>query len=167
MVIAADVLRAEWTFVSTDEPSIDAPEAAEPAFARGPRTPDEQARIAARYPKPRRWPLVTLGVVLALLLGSWTLWTALWHANPPVSAVVLSFAVVSDSEVQVVLHVDRPDPSIAGVCTLITQSANYQQVGELDAQIEPGPDRLTDVTVTIRTISRATSASLQSCHART
>ena len=152
--------------MSTDEPSIDAPETAEPVVARGPRTPEERARIAARYPKPRRWPLVTLGVVFALLLGSWTLWTALWHANPPVSAEVLSFAVVSDSEVQVVLHVDRPDPSIAGVCTLITQSQDYQQVGELDAQIEPGTDRLTDITVTIRTISRATSASLQSCHAR-
>jgi hypothetical protein len=152
--------------VSTDEPSTDAPETAEPVVARGPRTPEEQARIAARYPKPRRWPLVTLGVVFALLLGSWTLWTAVWHANPPVSAEVLSFAVVSDSEVQVVLHVDRPDPSIAGTCTVITQSENYQQVGELDAQIEPGTDRLTDMTVTIRTISRATSASLQSCHAR-
>ena len=152
--------------MSTDEPSTDAPETAEPVVARGPRTAEERARVAARYPKPRRWPLVTLGVVFALLLGSWTLWTALWHANPPVSAEVLSFAVVSDSEVQVVLHVDRPDPSIAGVCTLITQSQDYQQVGELDAQIEPGTDRLTDITVTIRTISRATSASLQSCHAR-
>jgi hypothetical protein len=133
---------------------------------RGPRTPDERARIAARYPRPRRWPLVTLGVVFALLLGSWTLWTAMWHANPAVSAEVLSFDVVSDSEVQVVLHVDRPDPSIAGVCTVITQAENYQQVGELDAQIEPGTVRLTDMTVTIRTISRATSASLQGCHAR-
>lgn len=106
-----------------------------------------------------------LGVAFALLLGSWTLWTALWHANPPVSAQVLSFEVVSDSEVRVVLHVDRPDPSVAGVCTVITQATNYQQVGELDVRIAPGTARLTDVTVTVRTISRATSASLQGCHA--
>ncbi len=153
--------------MSTDESSTHAPDAGEQAVSRGPRTPEERARIAARYPKPRRWPLVTFGVVFALLLGSWTLWTAVWHANPAVSAEVLSFTVVSDSEVQVVLHVDRPDPSIAGVCTVITQSENYQQVGELDAQIAPGTERLTDITLTIRTISRATSASLQSCHART
>jgi hypothetical protein len=152
--------------VSTDEAPADAPPTDDPVVVRGPRTPDERARIAARYPRPRRWPLVTLGVVFALLLGSWTLWTAMWHANPAVSAEVLSFDVVSDSEVQVVLHVDRPDPSIAGVCTVITQAENYQQVGELDAQIEPGTVRLTDMTVTIRTISRATSASLQGCHAR-
>ncbi len=152
--------------MSTDESSTDAPDAGEQTVSRGPRTPEERARIAARYPKPRRWPLVTFGVVFALLLGSWTLWTAVWHANPAVSAEVLSFTVVSDSEVQVVLHVDRPDPSTAGVCTVITQSENYQQVGELDAQIEPGTERLTDITLTIRTISRATSASLQSCHAR-
>ncbi|HET7724087.1 MAG TPA: DUF4307 domain-containing protein [Propionibacteriaceae bacterium] len=149
------------------------PEAAEQTAAaagrapvRGPRTPEERARIAARYPRPRRWPAVVLGVAFALLLGSWTLWTAVWHANPPVSAQVLSFEVVSDSEVRVVLHVDRPDPSIPGVCTVITQAQNYQQVGELDAQIAPGTVRLTDITVTVRTIARATSASLQGCHAR-
>ena len=152
--------------MSTDETSPDAPLTGEPVLVRGPRTPEEQARIAARYPRPRRWPLVTFGVVFALLLGTWTLWTAVWHANPAVSAQVLSFDVVSDSEVLLVLHVDRPDPSVAGACTVIAQSENYQQVGELDAQIEPGTDRLTDINVTIRTISRATSASLQGCHAR-
>jgi hypothetical protein len=152
--------------VSTDEAPADAPVTDDPVVVRGPRTPEEKARITARYPRPRRWPLVTLGIVFALLLGSWTLWTAVWHSNPAVSAQVLSFDIVSDSEVQVVLHVDRPDPSIAGVCTVITQAENYQQVGELDAQIEPGTVRLTDMTVTIRTISRATSASLQGCHAR-
>lgn len=153
--------------MSTEEASADSLPTPEPVVVRGPRTPEERARIAARYPRPRRWPLVTLGVVFALLLGSWTLWTAVWHANPAVSAEVLSFDVVSDSEVHVVLHVDRPDPSVAGVCTVITQAEDYQQVGELDAQIAPGTDRLTDMTIVIRTISRATSASLQGCHART
>ncbi|HEX7396961.1 MAG TPA: DUF4307 domain-containing protein [Propionibacteriaceae bacterium] len=152
--------------MSTDEVSPDAALTPEPAVWRGPRTAEEEARIGARYPRPRRWPLITLGVVFALLLGTWTLWTAVWHANPPVSAQVLSFDVVSDSEVQVVLHVDRPDPSIAGVCTIITQAENYQQVGEVDALLEPGTQRLTDITVTVRTIARATSASLQGCHAR-
>ena len=152
--------------MSTDESPTAASRTAAPAVVRGPRTPEERLRIAARYPRPRRWPLVALGVVLAVLLGSWTLWTATWHANPPVSAQVLSFTVVSDSEVSVVLHVGRSDPSVTGVCTVITQSENYQQVGELHAQIAPGTTRLTDVTVTVRTIARATSASLQSCHAR-
>ncbi len=138
----------------------------ERAPVRGPRTVEERARIAARYPRPRRWPAVALGVVFALLLGWWTVWTAVWHSNPPVSAQVLSFDVVSDSQVDVVLHVDRPDPSVAGVCTVITQSENYQQVGELNAQIPPGTVRLTDVRISVRTISRATSASLQGCHAR-
>jgi hypothetical protein len=152
--------------VSTDEALPEVRETDAALVVRGPRTPEERARLAARYPRPRRWPLITLGVVFAVLLGSWTLWTATWHANPPVSAQVLSFDIVSDSEVHVVLHVDRPDPSVAGVCTVITQAENYQQVGELDAQIEPGTERLSDITVTIRTISRATSASLKSCHAR-
>jgi hypothetical protein len=152
--------------MSSDQTAGPQPESLQRAVSRVPRTPEERARIAARYPRPRRWPAVALGVVFALLLGSWTLWTAVWHSNPPVSAQVLSFAVVSDSQVQVVLHVDRPDPSVVGICTVITQSENYQQVGELDAEIPAGTARLTDVTVTVRTISRATSASLQGCRAR-
>ena len=138
---------------------------AEKAPRRSPRTPEESARIAARYPRRRRWPFVTLGVVLGVLLGSWTLWTAVWHANPAVSAQVLSFQVTSDSEVTLVLHVDRPDPSVVGVCTVIAQSVNYQQVGELDVRIPAGSQRLTDVDVVLKTISRATSASLQRCRA--
>jgi hypothetical protein len=47
---------------------------------------------------------------------------------------------------------------------VITQSPNFQQVGEVEATIEPGGDRLQDVTVVVRTIARATSASLQGCH---
>lgn len=129
------------------------------------RTAEEQARIAARYPRRRRWPLLTIGILLATLLGTWTLWTAISRSNPPVSAQLTSFEIVSDSEVSVVLHIDRPDPSVRGVCTVITQAPNYQQVGELDAQIEPGNQRLQDITVTVRTIARATSASLKGCRA--
>lgn len=123
----------------------------------------EQARIDARYPRPRRWPLVVAGVVFAALLGAWTLWTAIAHSNPPVSAQVLAFEIVSDAEVRVTLHVDRPDPSVRGVCTVITQSPNFQQVGEVDATFEPGTQRLEDFTIVVRTIARATSASLQGC----
>jgi hypothetical protein len=149
--------------VSTPESPADAEQVAGTTAWRGPETPEEQARIDARYPKPRRWPVVVAGVVFAALLGTWTLWTAIAHSNPPVSAQVLAFEIVSDSEVKVTLHVDRPDPSVRGVCTVITQSTNFQQVGEVDATIEPGSERLQDYIITVRTIARATSASLQGC----
>ncbi len=150
--------------VSDTEASAESVEVPGTTAWRGPETPEEQARIAARYPKPRRWPLAVAGVVFAVLLGTWTLWTAISRSNPPVSAQVTAFEIVSDSEVRVVLHVDRPDPSVRGVCTVITQSTNYQQVGEVDATIEPGGDRLQNITIVVRTIARATSASLQGCH---
>jgi hypothetical protein len=150
--------------VSTPETSAESDEALGTPAWRGPETPEDQARIDARYPKPRRWPLAVAGVVFAALLGTWTLWTAIAHSNPPVSAQVLAFEVVSDSEVRVTLHVDRPDPSVRGACTVITQSTNFQQVGEVETTIEPGGDRLQDVTIVVRTIARATSASLQGCH---
>ncbi len=128
-------------------------------------TAEDEARIAARYPRRRRWPLAVSGIVLGGLLGTWTLWTAIVHSNPAVSAQLTSFEIASDSEVRFVLHVDRPDPSVRGVCTVITQSPNYQQVGEVEVVIEPGTERLQDISATVRTISRATSASLQGCRA--
>ncbi len=130
---------------------------------RGPRTPEEEARIAARYPARRRWTGWVLGALAVVLIGGWTLWAGLSQARPQIAGQVQSFEVTSDTDVRVVLRVDRADPSIPGVCTVITQAVNYQQVGEVEVQVPPGDTRLLDVPINVRTIARATSASLKGC----
>ncbi len=132
---------------------------------RGPITPDEIARIAARYPKRRRWFGWVVGFVAVVLGTIWIIWSGTFHANPAVAGQVKAFEVLSDTEVRVVLTVDRPDPSVRGSCHVIAQAVNYQQVAELDVDVPPSTQRLVDIDVVLRTINRATSASLQSCKA--
>lgn len=128
-------------------------------------SPTDAERIARRYPPARfpRWTwLVVVGLVLAVGIP-WLLWSALHGANPAISAKVVTFVVTSDTTVDVNLTVQRPDPSVAGVCTLQAQAVGTDVVGQLDVVVDPGPDELTDLTVTIRTFKPATSASVVRC----
>lgn len=121
-------------------------------------------RIAARYPKRRGGALVVgLALMVAAAGLAWLLWAAMFHANPAVSGQVQSFRVDSDTDVVVVLRVDRPDPSVKGRCTVLAQSTDHRRVGELVIEVPPGSERIVDLTLTVRTLGRATSASLDSC----
>lgn len=121
-------------------------------------------RIAARYPKRRSgYVVAALAVAVAILGLGWLMWAALFHANPAIAGEVQSFRVTSDTDVVVLLRVDRPDPSIAGRCTVIAQSEDHRRVGELEVNVPPGGERITDLTVTVRTLGKAVSASLSGC----
>lgn len=120
--------------------------------------------LADRYGRPRsRIPIVALATVLALLFGSWVVWAAWTRAHPAVAGQVRSFTVRSDREVDVLLRVDRGDPSVRASCTVIAQAVNFERVGQLTVDVPPGTSRLTDFPLTVRTLRRATSASLDHC----
>lgn len=125
----------------------------------------DAARIARRYPRPRlpRWGWIPLAVALALVGGAWLLWSATVRSNPPVSGQVTSFSVVSDTEVQATLTVQRPDPSVAARCTLVAQAVTYERVGQLPVEIAPSGATLETHSLTIRTFKRATSVWLEGC----
>ncbi|MFV0451750.1 MAG: DUF4307 domain-containing protein [Propioniciclava sp.] len=130
-------------------------------------SPSDAERIAQRYPRSRApgW-LWLVGVAIVLAIGvPWLLWAALQGANPAISAKLVTFTVTSDTTVDVLITVQRPDPSVPGVCTLRAQAVGTDTVGQLDVVVEPGPDELTDHEVTIRTFKPATSASVIGCHA--
>lgn len=136
---------------------------AEPAI-----TSDAAERLRRRYPpsRPPR-PLLIIAVTL-LAAGSlvWLLVTATMHSSPVVSADVSAFNVLSDGEISVTVTVDRPDPSVAVVCRLVAQATDFQTVGAIDnLEVGPRPERVVNVTVTMKTLRRATSASVKGCSA--
>lgn len=131
------------------------------------RTAAETAeRLRRRYPSsrvPRPLRFLGVGVLAAVFLG-WVFWTASVHASPAVSGQVLSFRVLSDREISVTLSVDRPDPSRSVTCHIVAQASDFSQVGSVDAlEVGPRPERVVDVTTTIKTLRRATSASVNRC----
>lgn len=130
-----------------------------------PMSDEDQARIAARYPGRRPIDVVVTVVALAALLGAIAIVVsaALVRANPAVDAMVRQFDITSPQEIAVTLVVQRSDPSQPATCSLFAQAVNYEYVGELDVAILPGTETLTKVDLTMKTLKRATSVSVESC----
>ncbi|GHI87752.1 DUF4307 domain-containing protein [Streptomyces xanthophaeus] len=106
--------------------------------------------------------LKIVGSVLgALLLGmvGWIGWD--YIAGQEVSAEVIKFQVVSDSEVKVHLEV-RKDSSVTGVCTLSSQDEEHGEVGRADFSFAQ-PQARVDEMVSLKTTSRATMIELIGC----
>ena len=123
-------------------------------------------RLRLRYPRSRlpRPVLITGVTVLAVAFLGWLVWAAGVSATPAVSGQVTSYHVVSDQEVAVTLTVDRPDPTRAAVCSVVAQAADFQSVGAMEqVQIPPRKERIVDVTFRLKTLRKATSASVKSC----
>ncbi|WP_157754778.1 DUF4307 domain-containing protein [Nigerium massiliense] len=127
-------------------------------------TETDAERIARRYPprRGRRWWVVA-AVVLAAVLGSWLVWTATHHANPPVAGHVAAFDVVSDTQIDVTVTVQRTDPAQPARCEVTTQAVTYDTVGQLPFDVPPGTERLTTVKVSVNTFKRATTADVAYC----
>lgn len=127
----------------------------------------DAARIARRYPARAlpRWTWIAVAALFVAIGTPWLLWSALHGANPGIAAKLVAYDVRSDTDVDVRITIERPDPSVPGVCGVKAQAVGTETVGEIDIVMEPGTERLETVERTIRTFKRATSASVTSCRA--
>ncbi|MFC8509806.1 DUF4307 domain-containing protein [Streptomyces sp. NPDC057411] len=105
------------------------------------------------------------GAVLGTLFLAMIGWFG-WHyvAGTQISAEMIKFDVVSDTEVQVHLEI-RKDADAEGVCTLRSRSADGAEVGRKDVPVQ-GSDTRIDTVYSIRTTGKATNAELLGCTAR-
>ncbi|MSS46731.1 DUF4307 domain-containing protein [Cutibacterium sp. WCA-380-WT-3A] len=120
-------------------------------------------RIANRYPKPRRAPWIILNIVLAAILIGWTVWAGLYHADQPIRASLHGYQAVSDTRVDVTINLHRPDPSVAGSCTLVATGADHVRVGETTVTFPASASKDETIHTSVKTFSRAVTAELQKC----
>ena len=99
--------------------------------------------------------LTVVGLALGRLVG--------YVSSKNVSGDVISFKVVSDSEVRAELQVYK-DADRTAVCTLRSQSADQTEVGRRDVTVRAHGSTV-DTVVTIRTTARGTTAELVGCSA--
>ena len=129
------------------------------------RMETDAERIARRYPA-RRSPLADwrLWAVLLGVIGlGWIGWVAVDGAVPPVSARVDAFRVVSDTEIEVTVALEREDVSRGARCLVFAQAVSYERVGELEFTVAAGGEHHTRQTVVVRTFKRGTSADVEGC----
>ena len=126
---------------------------------------DAAERLRRRYPQPvLRRPVIVAGTaVVAAVFGAWLVWSAWFHAHPPVTAQVSAYTVASDSKVALTLTVDRPDPSKAATCRVVAQAVDFSTVAEQTVAVAPSIHRVVDLPLTLVTVRRATSASVREC----
>lgn len=122
-------------------------------------------RLQRRYPGPRvprraKLVLTAIGVAAA---AAWLVWTALFHATPDVAGQVAAYTVQSDTAISITITVQRPDPTLAASCRVIAQSSDFQPVGEQFIKVPAGQNVLVDITFTMTTLRRSTSASVKEC----
>ncbi|MFE6226443.1 MULTISPECIES: DUF4307 domain-containing protein [unclassified Streptomyces] len=105
------------------------------------------------------------GAVLGTLFVAMIGWFG-WHhvVDSKISAEMIKFDVVSDTEVQVHLEI-RKDQGVEGVCTLRSRSEDGAEVARKDVTVSEPGSRV-DRVYTLRTTARATSAELMGCTAR-
>ncbi|KOG44224.1 membrane protein [Streptomyces virginiae] len=99
-----------------------------------------------------------LGVALLGVIG-WIGWD--YIAGQSVSAEVIKFQVISDTEVKVHLEV-RKESSVTGVCSLSSQDEGHGEVGRADFTFAQPASRVDEV-VTLKTTTRATMVELVGC----
>ncbi|MFD5100517.1 DUF4307 domain-containing protein [Streptomyces albidochromogenes] len=109
--------------------------------------------------------LKIVGAVLGAVLLAMTAWFGYdYIAGQKISAELIKFDTVSDSEVKVHLEV-RKDPEATGTCTLRSLAEDGGEVGRRDVRVDaPGKDRVDEI-YTVRTTARATSTELTGCTA--
>ncbi|MFD7261744.1 DUF4307 domain-containing protein [Streptomyces sp. NPDC059874] len=103
-----------------------------------------------------------LGVVLLGVIG-WIGWD--YMAGQSVSAEVIKFQVVSDTEVKVHLEV-RKEASATGVCTVTSQDKEHGEVGRADFTFAQSEARVDEV-VSLKTTARAAMIELVGCQPAT
>jgi hypothetical protein len=125
----------------------------------------DAARVARRYPPRRapRWLWIPLAATLGALLVLWTVWAG-WHgANPPVAAKVVGFRVVSDTQIDVQVTVQRADVTSRVSCQVKALAITYDTVGQLPFTWEPTGEELQTRWMTVRTFKKAVTAEMDYC----
>jgi hypothetical protein len=125
-----------------------------------------EERLARRYPPPQRvrwW--IPVASVLAAVGVAWLVWAGGHGAFGTVTARVDGFIVRSDTLIDVMVTVDRPDPSRGAECQLYAEAVSHNRVGELTVVVPPGGEGLTRLDIPVRTYLRATTAVIDSCRA--
>lgn len=136
-----------------------------PSPASDGRASSDAERIARRYPVRRtpRWLWIPLAALLAALGGTWLVWAAWYGSHPAAIGHVAGFRIVSDSQIDVQVTVQRANVRDRVQCQVKATAVSYDTVGQLPFTWEPNGEELQTGWVSVRTFKPATTAEMDYC----
>lgn len=119
---------------------------------------DLDARYGRRTPRRWIWPIIALvGISAGVAFAAWVAFQP-----RPVTAVLLSYDVLSDRQVSITVDVRRSAP-IAVACTVYAQADDHTIVGERTVMLPGEKAGKTRLRATVRTERRAVNGVLRGC----
>lgn len=127
-------------------------------------------RLDARYGRsphgwtPRRIGLAALVGAVAVGFAAWLLWAGVNALAPAIEAKNISFAILSDSRIEIRYEVSVP-PEQSASCALQALNDSFTVVGWKIVELPASTQRVRAFTDTLRTIEPSTNGLIYRCWA--
>jgi hypothetical protein len=91
------------------------------------------------------------------------MWSAWYHSNPETRVTLVSFKPMDARSIEITFEIDRRDPQVSHICTLIARDYEKNVVGEVDIQVAPSSFSRSQITAVIPTRLTAVNAGVLEC----
>lgn len=130
---------------------------------------EDDAFLSERYGKNHRrssrWQVPA--AIVALVGIPWLIWSAGYHSQPAVRDELIAFKVIDETRIEITYLLERNEPGIEVVCTLVARDFDKNVVGEITEEFEANDAPSREVrTQSIPTRTRAVNADVIGCDAR-
>jgi hypothetical protein len=124
---------------------------------------ETQELLITRYgERPRKnWKFLAIAIMAIGL--PWLMWSAWFHSNPETRVTLVSFRPIDARSIEITFEIDRRDPQVAHICTLIARDYEKNVVGEVDINVPSSSSNPTQITEVIQTRLTAVNAGVLEC----
>ena len=122
-------------------------------------------RYGKHYRTNSRWKIPA--AIVALVGIPWLLWSAGYHSQPSIRHELIAFKVLSESSIEITYLLERNQPDITVICTLVARDFDKNVIGEVVDEFSANDEPSREVRSTlIPTRSRAVNADVIACDPR-
>ncbi len=107
-------------------------------------------------------PWFKAALVVALVGGSWLMWSALHYSLPEIRQSVISFNVIDDRHIALRYSVSFRSADKAHLCQLVARDFDKNVVGQIEQDF-PAGTAPTTLIATIPTRTKAVNAAISRC----
>ena len=129
-------------------------------------SPENQAFLADRYGSVHRKTWKIPAAIVMIIFLPWLMWSAWHHSNPEFRITLVSFQNEKTDSIDITYLIERRDPSLALICTVVARDIDKNVVGEIEDSIAASSTKQITQTTTIPARITPVNAAVLDCRAR-